>query len=258
MLRLAKIKGGSHLYGLNNADSDNDFYEIVALSPSEIAFDIINLRHGDAAGPGEVDDHEIDVVTLCTGYLDTMWALELLFADPEDDYEVAPEWNRLRDMRKNLCTPALVQQIYYRLQNCVSRYATYIRPTEEKEGEWRVVENFSSKPVDASNLAHAYRMAVQCMNYITTRDLFGSTFKLDRDAYARLKENVVTIEDVKECLQTLVGLGMLKSQGVGISGEFYESPETKAVLWEIVNSTTVAAIGTESPAIEYFQSTHEA
>lgn len=257
MFRLARIKGGSHLYGLNNADSDDDFYEIVALSPAELAFDIINLRHGEAVGPGEVDDHEIDVVTLCNGYLDTMWALELLFADPEDDYEVAPEWNRLRDMRKNLCTPALVQQTYFRLQNCVSQYASYTRPTADTEGVWKVAENFSTKPVNARNLAHAYRMAVQLMNYITTRDLFGTTFTLNREAYHRLKSNVVTVEDVKECLQTLVGLGMLKSQGVGISGEFYESPETKAVLWGIVNTTTVAAIGTESPAIEYFQSTHD-
>lgn len=257
MLRLARIKGGSHLYGLNNKDSDDDFYEVVALSPSEIAFDVITLRHGDAVGPGEVDDHEIDVVTLCNGYLDTMWALELLFAEPEDDYEVAPEWNRLRDMRKHLCTPSLVQQTYYRLHNCVSQYATYIKPTPEKEGEWQVAENFPTRPVNARNLAHAYRMAIQCLNYITTRDLFGTTFKLDREAYARLKENVVTVEDVKECLQTLVGLGMLKSQGVGISEEFYESPETKAILWGIVNTTTVAAIGTESPSLEYFQSTHD-
>lgn len=250
MLTLAKIKGGSHLYGLNTPESDEDIYEIVALSPAERAFEACILLTGDQTSPGEVDQHHIDITELLSGRLDTMWALELLFADPEE--EAAPEWNRLRDIRKMLCTPTMCSQTYFRLHNTISNYAVRIQIDAEAEVEWVVKEGFSSKPVHARNLAHAYRMGVQLLNYITTRDLFGTEFKMNQEAYHRLKNNVVAVEDLKICLETLYGINRLRKDGVGITSEYYDSVEFMRLAWECINSTTQAAHTHEIKVEEVF------
>lgn len=244
MLALAKIKGGSHLYGLNNDQSDDDRYRIVALSPAERAFNVVSLAQGDMVGPGEVDQHEIDIQSLLNGRLDTMWALELLFAEPIG--ECAPEWNRLRDIRRRLCTPALCSQVRLRLRNTVSSYVIQM-PREGNPAETKWIRNDQAvyKPVVARNLAHSYRMAVQLMNYIVKRELFATEFKVNREAYDRLKNNVVAVEDIVEILQVLYGLETLIKGKTGISGEFYESREAFELFWDIANTTTQAAINAE-------------
>lgn len=246
MLILARIKGGAHLYGLNNAESDEDWYDIIAISPAEHQFGVVTLAQGDAVGPGMVDQHEVAIASLVTGRLDTMWALELLFAEPEG--ECAPEWNRLRDIRRKLCTPALCHQTFYRLQSCVGQYAEMRYLDDEKKTyEWIVKEGFSTKHINARNLAHAYRMATQAMNYIVKRELFATEFMVNRELYNRLKTNVVTVEDVRECLQVMTGLKKMLDDKVGINSEYYESRECFELFWGIVNSTSAAAAANEVP-----------
>lgn len=115
MKTLCKILGGSHLYHLNNENSDIDHRGV--FMHTDPAFILGTKRHDETRRQNEDEDTVIKELNHFAALLkkSNTEALELLFADASEFIEMTPEFQMLREFRLSFIDSE-------RLFRCLSGY----------------------------------------------------------------------------------------------------------------------------------------